>query len=229
MCHELSIIRVCSSQRVKPRKQLRIALPAGRLPGLGCYVNLLERSSLGINVCSCVMTGGVQLSMSKPRLNNSRIDTRCDQLDTRRVTIRVGRHSFLRQGRHLAGSGQDVPFELKANASGAERFAVAIDEYGFIGGTWSPSQQCLEKIHGFGPQRTDPSLTAFPEQFYLGRRFEPDGRGSDVESFLDACSGVVEEGKQCMIALSFRGRSGLLVFFTGILAISAHCASARGS
>jgi hypothetical protein len=97
------------------------------------------------------MTGNVQPTVPKPRLDDCRINTCSDQLNARRVTVRVGRHPLLPQRWQFSDGSLDVLLELKANAGGTEGLAIVINKHGLVVSPWLSSQQCLEQLHRFGP------------------------------------------------------------------------------
>ncbi len=78
------------SQRVKPRKQLWIPLPARWFARTCRGVHLLECFSLGLKIGSGVVVGGFQTTVPKQTADNRNVDARCYELDTRRVSEAMG-------------------------------------------------------------------------------------------------------------------------------------------
>ena len=107
--------------------------------------------------------------MPKPIADHSHIDTRSHQLDTCAVAKGVRRYPLFGECRYLLCSRLNISIEFKSNARRTERLAVAIDKDWFIVCTGLPLQQCSQQIHRFGPQWTDSSFPAFPEQLNLSR------------------------------------------------------------
>lgn len=81
--------------------------------------------------------------MSEPVADYCHIHAGRDQLNADAVTPRVWRDLLCRERRYVPGGRQNIFLELEANASGAERPTISIDEDGFVIRAGLSSQQRL--------------------------------------------------------------------------------------
>jgi len=89
--------------------------------------------------------------VSQPVADHGHVDTGGDELNANTVTPRVRRHAFCRERRHVPRGGLNVLLELEANARGAQRLTVSVDEDGFIICARLSPQKRFEHVDCFWP------------------------------------------------------------------------------
>jgi hypothetical protein len=145
--------------------------------------------------------------VAEPAADDCDVDSRRDEVDGGGVAEAVRRHMLGSQRWHGFGRRLHIGCQLEADARGAERIVIAIDEQPLVWCPRLPFHQLFQQQDGFWPERADTLLTTFADKAHATKAIEPDRLRAQVERFLYSCAAVVEEREQRVIAQAFEGRA----------------------
>ena len=172
-----------------------ISFPSGRLGRTRLRVDFLQSQTFCFEIGLRIVIGGIEMRMAEPASNDRHINASGDEMDSGRVAESMRRDPFRGHCGNYLPSGFDVMTKLKANAGCAELHSVSITKGWFVRTSRLPMQERPVGGCRFGPQGTDPFLTALPEEPDVSRRLKVEMFWTNVQGFLDTRSGVVKKAQ----------------------------------
>src|SRR5207247_8049243 len=97
--------------------------------------------------------------------------------------------------------------QTESTARCRQRLSVTIDEQRSVVRARATPQESGDNVCCFRPERRDPLFSPFSQETNMAGRLQTNVLRAEIKRLLDARSGVVEQRKQRVIALSFGGSS----------------------
>jgi hypothetical protein len=155
ICVYLRIIsrwrRRLDSERVQPRQEILVVLPARLHCRSGCY--LFKRLTLGLQIGLGVMACRIQMGVSKEIPDDCDVDSRGQEVTGCRMTEEVRGNVFEAQRRCFLGGPLHVVAQFVADPGSPKWTAIAIYEDPLLFVPGLALEQRFQECDGFGPER----------------------------------------------------------------------------